>query len=221
MIFDLDGTLIDSEPVFKAVSKRTAIEFDQCFTDELYLDLIGLPNSEVERGILAAFGQDFPLHDFRISFEKHWMEHVKANGIALKHGALNLLDQLDDRAVPYAIATSTSHIRARHALRLAGLDGRFEHLIGGDQVDNGKPAADIYLRAATAISTLPSRCVAIEDSNVGVHAAAAANMHTIIIPDLKPPDAQTLTLAAGVFPSLGEATPHILNLLTMCTNSNS
>jgi HAD superfamily hydrolase (TIGR01509 family) len=213
VIFDLDGTLIDSEPVFKAVAKLAAIEFDQCFTDELYLALVGLPSAEVESGIFDAFGHDFPMNDFRARFALHWHEHVDANGIEIKPGALDLVNKLRDRSIPYAIATSTPHERARQSLKHAKLDNIFEHLIGGDQVDNGKPAPDIYLKAATTIGANPKKCIAIEDSKVGVRAAAAASMHTIMIPDLKSPDEETKNLTHNIFSSLDEAANHILSLL--------
>ena len=212
VIFDLDGTLIDSEPVFRVVAKRAALEFDRDFTDELYLALIGLPGPEVETGIFDAFGPDFPMEPFKHRFEYHWHEHVNTDGIAIKPGVLELLQTLDDANVGYAIATSTPHDRARISLGLAGLNERFNHVIGGDQVTNGKPAPDIYLAAAGAIDAPPHRCIAIEDSKVGVRSAAAAKMHTIMIPDLKAPDSETRELATDIYPSLFEARAAIMAL---------
>jgi len=213
VIFDLDGTLIDSEPVFNAVAKRAALEFDKCFTDELYLGLIGLPGAEVEQGILDAFGQNFPLADFRQCFAAHWGEYVEQHGIAVKPGVVDLVDRLDDLPIPYAIATSTHHDRAILSLELAGLRSRFKFVIGGDQIANGKPAPDIYLKAAKSITTEATHCIAIEDSKVGVGAAAAANMYTIMIPDLKAPDAQTRELATEVLPSMTVTMERVLSLL--------
>ena len=213
VIFDLDGTLIDSEPVFRAVAKLAALEFDRCFTDELYLALIGLPSVEVESGILDAFGHDFPMNDFRTQFESHWHQHVERQGIDVKPGVVELIERLRERSIPYAIATSTPHERARQSLERANLEGLFEHLIGGDQITNGKPAPDIYLKAATTIATNPTQCIAVEDSKVGVRAAAAAQMHTIMIPDLKSPDEETIQLTNDIFESLDDAGMRILEML--------
>lgn len=213
VIFDLDGTLIDSEPVFNAVAKLAALDFDRCFTDELYLDLVGLPGTEVEKGILDAFGQDFPLEAFRQRFAKYWEEHVEAHGIGVKPGVVELVDRLDDLAVPYAVATSTPHDQAVQSLHLASFADRFEFLIGGDQIANGKPAPDIYLQAAKLIATEATQCIAIEDSKVGVRAASAASMYTIMVPDLKPPDAQTRELVSEILPSMTAAMKRILLLL--------
>ncbi len=214
VIFDLDGTLIDSEPVFKAVAKRTARKLDRCFTDELYLDLVGLPGNEVESGIRNAFGQNFPMEEFRDLFATYWEKHVGEYGIAVKSGALNLVDRLDELGVAFAVATSTPHNRALQSLQLAGLENRFKYVIGGDQIEHGKPAPDIYLHAAKSITTEPTRCIAIEDSKVGVRAAAAAKMYTIMIPDIKPADAQTRALASEILPSMDTATERVLNLLS-------
>tara|TARA_Y100000994_G_scaffold242081_1_gene238616 strand:+ start:122 stop:784 length:663 start_codon:yes stop_codon:yes gene_type:complete len=213
VIFDLDGTLIDSEPVFKAVAKIAANEFDKCFTDELYLALIGLPGVEVANGILDAFGHDFPLQDFRTSFETHWHEHVTNNGIDIKRGAADLVSRLKKHSIPYAIATSTPHERAWESLRRANFNDSFDTLIGGDQIDNGKPAPDIYLKAANTIDTQATNCIALEDSKVGVRSAAAAGMHTIMIPDIKAPDEETINLTDNIFDSLDEASSYIFKLL--------
>ena len=124
-----------------------------------------------------------------------------------------MIDRLDEIGVPYAIATSTPHERAQASLRLAGLDNRFEHVIGGDQVKNGKPAPDIYLEAANVIAVSPRQCIAIEDSAVGVRASSTAQMYTIMVPDLKAPDAKTRRLVTEVLPSMDEAMAAVLTLI--------
>lgn len=205
VIFDLDGTLIDSEPVFRAVAKLAALRFDREFSDELFFELLGLPGVQVEAGIRAAFGADFPLEAYRDSFGALWVEYVDEHGIASKPGVLDFIDHLGRERVPHAIATSTQHDRARDSLVIAGLGDRFEHVIGGDQVENGKPAPDIYLTAAARIGVEPHHCIAIEDSTVGVLSAAAAGMHTIMIPDLKPPDDEARAHADTILESMYDA----------------
>ncbi len=213
VIFDLDGTLIDSEPVFSAVAKLAALDFDRCFTDQLYLDLVGLPGTEVEKGIVDAFGQNFPLNAFRERFAEYWLKHVETHGINVKPGVLEMIDYLDGLAVPYAIATSTPRDRAVHSLRLANLEDRFEFLVGGDQISNGKPAPEIYLQAAQLIDTEATECIAIEDSKVGVCAAVAAGMYTIMVPDIKPPDPQTRNLVSEIAPTMTAVIKRILHLI--------
>lgn len=205
VIFDLDGTLIDSEPVFRAVAKLAALHFDREFSDELFFELLGLPGVQVEAGIRAAFGADFPIEAYRDSFTTVWLEYVSEHGIASKPGVHDFIDHLGRECVPHAIATSTQHDRARESLTIAGLGDRFEHVIGGDQVENGKPAPDIYLTAAARLGVDPRHCIAIEDSKVGVMSAAAAGMHTIMIPDLKPPDDEARAHADTILESMYDA----------------
>lgn len=213
VIFDLDGTLVDSEPVFKAVAKRTAQKFDRDFSDALFMDLLGLPGHEVEAGIRAAFGADFPLNAFREEFGLLWREYVDEFGIAPKPHAIAFVDILSELGIPHGIATSTAHARARESLDLAGFGSRIATLIGGDEVTNGKPAPDIYLKAASTLVVDAKRCIALEDSKVGVSAAAAAKMYTIMVPDLKQPDAQTKALADSVQPDLESALAEVTSLL--------
>ena len=213
VIFDLDGTLIDSEPIFRLVAKRAAKDFGHTFSDELFLDLVGLPGYEVEQGIRAAFGDDFPMAAFRDRFVVHWADHVESHGIDVKPGVRTFVSHLDTHTIPYAIATSTAYERARQSLALAGLANHFPTLIGGDQVTNGKPAPDIYLEAAAQLAVPAVSCIAIEDSKVGVAAARAAGMYTIMIPDLKQPDAETAAQADLVLPSLSEALALVAPLL--------
>ncbi len=213
VIFDLDGTLIDSEPVFKVVAQRAALDFDVVFSDELFLELVGLPGKEVEIGILDAFGQDFPLAAFRERFGVHWTDHIDTHGIAVKPGAVEFVELLVHHDVPHAVATSTAHDRARRSLELAGLGAHFPLLVGGDEITNGKPAPDIYLHAASRMAVSPRNCIAIEDSKVGVAAAAAAGMYTIMIPDLKQPDDTTRALTSDVLPSLDAAIHRVFELL--------
>lgn len=205
VIFDLDGTLIDSEPVFRAVAKLAALPFDREFSDELFFELLGLPGVQVEAGIRAAFGDDFPLEAYRDSFAAVWLDYVDEHGIASKPGVHDFIDHLGRERVPHAIATSTQHVRARESLAIAGLGDRFEHLVGGDEVENGKPAPDIYLTAAARLGVDPRHCIAIEDSKVGVLSAAAAGMHTIMIPDLKPPDDEARAHADTILESMYDA----------------
>ena len=87
-----------------------------------------------------------------------------------------------------------------------------EVLVAGNEVTEGKPAPEIFLRAAAGIGIAPERCVALEDSSVGVHAASAARMLTIMVPDLHQPNAATAALADYVIPDTARAARVVLTL---------
>ena len=213
IVFDMDGVLIDSEPIVKRCGQIAAEQYGAELSDALYNRLIGLPAKEVELGLMNAFGQSFPMQAFRDELERLWHAYVEENGMPVKAGVIDTLKQLRAHEIPYAIATSTPSERAQLSLHKAGLLSHFEIIVGGDQVANGKPAPDIFLTAANHIAIEPHRCIAIEDSAVGVEAASSAGMYTIMIPDQKQPDAITEQRLSELFPSMPAALPRILELL--------
>ena len=109
-------------------------------------------------------------------------------------------------------ATSTERAQAERSLALAGLAHYIEVIVAGNEVENGKPAPDIFLRAAAAIGVAPTACVALEDSAVGVRAAAAAQMLTIMVPDLHQPTQEVAALANYVLPSTRDAARVVLRM---------
>lgn len=144
---------------------------------------------------MERFGPEFPLPEFRVRWAELWRADVETSGIPTKPGLTELLSFLDEHRLPAAVATSSDQEYANFSLRAAGLEGRFDQVVTGDQVLNGKPAPDIYLESARRLGVLPQRCVAIEDSDAGVLAANAAGMITMMVPDLKAPSAEARSAA--------------------------
>lgn len=117
---------------------------------------------------------------------------------------MQLLDLLDAHGIARAVATSTQRERAARKLERNGLLPRFDALVGGDDVQQGKPAPDIFLAAARALGVAPARCLVLEDSNAGARAGLAAEMAVVLVPDLLEPDAAVIALGAHCQPSLLE-----------------
>lgn len=215
VVFDMDGVLIDSEPVIRSAAQRAAVELDRTVSDAFYASVLGLPGPEVEAAFLREFGADFPLDDYRRRFERHYRAVVGEDGIAPKPGIPELLDRLRARGVPIAVATSTRQGNAQEALDAAGLLGRLPVCVTGDQVTRGKPAPEIFLAAAARIGMAAAACIAVEDSEVGGRAAVAAGMFTLLVPDLKPPSADLAALVQEVHPNMPQAARRILALLEL------
>ena len=108
------------------------------------------------------------------------------DGLPLKAGVRELLQDLSDIGVPMAVATSTRGERARIKLARSGIDGYFRHVVTSSDVSHSKPAPDLYLLAAERLGIPPRECVALEDSEYGVRAASAAGLRVIQVPDLVP-----------------------------------
>ncbi len=213
VIFDMDGLVLDTEPIYKRAWQSAAGECGFMLDDDFYLTLIGQPNSAGEAALLNRFGCDFPLADFRARWSRLWRAHVETWGIPTKTGLTELLSFLGEHQVPVAVATSSDQEYASFSLRAAGLDSRFVQVVTGEQVANGKPAPDIYLEAARRLGVAPAGCVAIEDSDAGVLAASAAGMITLMVPDLKPPSPEARAAAFRVVASLLEARSQIASLM--------
>jgi len=205
VLLDLDGLLIDSEPIYRSAWQSAAAEGGYELSDDLYLALIGLSDRDSEGVLIRAFGPEFPLAQFRGLWPAQWRRQVEVSGIPIKPGLGDLLRVIEERRLPAAVATSSDAEQAKISLRAAGLNQRFSCIVTGDQVPNGKPAPDLFLEAARRLGFPPRHCLVLEDSEAGVLAAAAAGMPVLLIPDLKPPSAQTAALAYRVFASLKEA----------------
>jgi HAD superfamily hydrolase (TIGR01509 family) len=129
-------------------------------------------------------GPAHDVEDFRSAWHRHYQ--VRRISLTLKVGVAELLDRLDELRLPRAICTSSSHEDVRHNLDLHALTGRFNAVVAAGDYARGKPAPDPFLRASEALGVAPEACLALEDSYNGVRAAAAAGMHTIMVPDLLP-----------------------------------
>ncbi|MBV8470365.1 MAG: HAD family hydrolase, partial [Burkholderiaceae bacterium] len=129
---------------------------------------------------------------------------VAREGLVVKPGLRELLDWLDAHAIPRAVATSTRRSRALAKLERAGLWPRIQALVGGDEIARGKPAPDIFLRAAELLGVSTPSCIVLEDSEPGITAALAAGMTPIMVPDLHAPSPSLLARNVLVLSSLHE-----------------
>jgi HAD superfamily hydrolase (TIGR01509 family) len=204
VVFDMDGLLIDTEALAQRTWGLAAADCGFDLDEALFKELIGRTRRESGEILERAFGSGFLLDEFRRRCSHHWEACLEAGGIPLKPGVVELLDMLDEVSFPRAVATSTGRAGAERSLSLAGIRERFVHIVSGDMVERGKPEPDIYLLAAERIGVAPSRCLALEDSHLGVRAAHAAGMTTVMVPDLLPPTDEIARLAHAIVPSLHE-----------------
>lgn len=200
VLFDMDGLMLDTEAVYCLAWQRSAAEFGHTMTDEHYLSFVGRRAVDCHDILYGFYGHDFPLPDFLRRGCEIYEEYFACHGVPHKQGLGELLDTLDELRIPKAIATSTERPNALFCL--GDLAGRFEEIVTGDEVPEGKPAPDIFLLAARRLNTAPARCLVLEDAEPGVRAAGAAGIPVIVVPDLKPPSPLMLEIALGVCDSL-------------------
>lgn len=202
VIFDLDGLVLDTEPTYTHAWKQAATEFGVRIDDEFCHELFGRHADDVMRALAEKIGGHFDRPRFQERATTYWRAHIAAHGIAKMTGLDPLLDVLQERGIPYALATNSDGPYAKECLQLSATLGRFPVMVTRDQVQQGKPAPDLFLEAARRLQTPPGRCIILEDSETGLLAAGKAGALPVLVSN-RPLAAERLrALALAVFPSL-------------------
>lgn len=182
VIFDLDGVLMDSEWL-AFLAWRDVVEAHRASLDESAFEKIsGLSDLDSAEILMAHAGISLDV-DKEVAWVRQRIVGQLAGEIEELPGAARLIGELTRRALPLAIASNASTSFVKNALRGLKLAQYFNLCVGVDQVANPKPAPDVYLKAAGRLGVDPARCLAVEDSRVGMQAAVSAGMRVIAVPD--------------------------------------
>jgi len=201
VIFDMDGTLLDTELVFKTIVFDVAGSLGYEMTEAVHLAMVGSSHEASNAMLVETYGVSFPYAVFDEKCREMMHERM-AETVPVKAGARELLLELKARGLPRAVATSSRSQHAFGHLGRAGLLDLFDTIVARDDVENPKPHPEPYLLAAARLGYRPERCLALEDSHSGVRAAHAAGMQTIMVPDLVKPTAEIEGLCVAVLTSL-------------------
>ena len=183
ILFDMDGTVLDTEPLSKLAWSTVLTENGYSFTDKMFYEHTGLNPASTEKLYKRYLGEDFPYYEMRKKVHLFREEYRNKHGIAVKKGFYILSDALREKGIKAVIATSTPKAEAEHYLEIAGIRDRFEYIIGGDEIVHGKPDPEIYLKAAESANAAINECIAVEDSTNGILSALNANIKCVYIHD--------------------------------------
>ena len=196
--------MIDTERLALKAWQLAGADFGFPISDDIFITMIGRNRWDSDRTLVEIFGSDFPVDAVRKKYRTYLDGWIDEGKLAVKSGLIDLLGSLDRISMPKAVATSTEYERAIHKLSLTNLLDHFPVVIGGDQVQKGKPAPDIFLATAVQLGMLPEHCLVLEDSDAGIQAAYEAGMTPVMIPDMKPPSDKSLGVAHRIFGGLDE-----------------
>lgn len=189
VIFDLDGTLIDTEKYYRINWPKAFEHFGYKMSDEQYLSIRSLGKPFIYETLKNYSGDPNFDYDSVVAYRTKLMEEsLNQNGIELKKGASELLSFLKNKGITIAIATASPVERARTYLEKTGIQNYFDRIISARNMKEGKPSPDVYQFAVKELGLTAEECIAVEDSPNGVLSASRASLKVIMVPDLTPAD---------------------------------
>lgn len=180
ILFDHDGTLVDTEPVWAAAKVALAAEFGGTWTEQDTLDCLGL-SMQFTLDRLRERGVNLPDEEINNLLVAKVHETLAQQPVEFLPGIERFLSEVREAQIPAAVVTNATTSVARRTANAAP-EGTFSVVIGNDETTHPKPDPQPYLLAAERLGVDPTQCVALEDSPSGVRSATAAGMRVIVVP---------------------------------------
>ena len=205
VIFDMDGVLIDTEKHYNIAWCEAAKQAGYTdFTREHALMLRSCDARAASKMMKGIFGEQFDYYAIREIRRTIVAKRLAKYGLEKKPGLDEILAFLHKKGIKTAVATATPlELTLRH-LEKIGVKDQFDKIVSAKQVENGKPAPDVYLYACEQIGEQPKDCIAVEDSPNGIRSAYAAGCMPVMVPDLTEPDEELKPLLYAVVKTLAD-----------------
>jgi len=203
VVFDLDGVLVDSEPVWEQVRRGLVAERGGHWAPDAQRRIMGMSTPEWAGYLSGDLGVGLPPDEVAALVIDRMVARYREQ-VPFMDGAVDAVHRLAARW-PLGLASSSPPRLIETVLQSAGLRSCFRAVMSTEQVAHGKPAPDIYLAVTAELGCPPPDCAAVEDSSNGLRSAAAAGLRVIAIPQPRyPPDPDALAQASLVLPNLAE-----------------
>ncbi|MBP3266226.1 MAG: HAD family phosphatase [Lachnospiraceae bacterium] len=211
VIFDLDGTILDTEKYYRICWPKACEHFGFTLTDDMYLQLRSFGRPFVFDRFREWFGDSFNYDEVRAYRKVIYEEIVKEHGISLKTGAMNALNWLKENGILRAVATATDLERTGRYLKSVGLDNSFDKICSAADCKFGKPAPDVYLEAVRQLGLDPFECIAVEDAPNGILSASRAGLKVVFVPDQRESEPEVEHLCMAKIKTLDDLPKVIIN----------
>ncbi|MCD6087288.1 MAG: HAD family phosphatase [Candidatus Hydrothermae bacterium] len=179
VILDMDGVILDSEPIHLEATNRVLKKFGAKLSYGENISLQGIAEIPYWKILMDRFGFSEDVTVLIKEKEKHMLDVLSRKELAPSEGLLEFLRALRKRRIPIGLASSSQLNQINFILRKLGLREFFSAITSGEEVSEGKPEPQIYLETARRLGVPPERCVAIEDSRNGLISAKRAGMKVI------------------------------------------
>jgi beta-phosphoglucomutase family hydrolase len=181
LIFDMDGVIVDSEPLHLVAYQEFFSKFNIHYTEEHNREFLGCKDVAMAQILIDRLSLPETPESMVKAKESILMRLLKEEAVA-RPGLTYILDAAKNAGLPLAIASSATLPTINLVVDRLNIRSYFQTLTSGDEVANGKPAPDVFLLAAKRLGVEPQRCLVIEDTYNGIRAAKAAGMMCIAIP---------------------------------------
>lgn len=217
VLFDMDGVLIDTEKIgAKAIElalEKSGLQLEPGFITRL----VGVNSAEFKSIMQNTYGSSYQHEPFLELTYTIFDELLGGMPPAAMPGVPDLLDWLKGENYKIAVASSTDIEKVKNHMDSHRFTPYFTAMIGGNMVENSKPAPDIFLLAAKKLGIEPSQCLVVEDSYNGVRSAHAAGCRVVMVPDTLPPTSEMHEKADAILPSVALVPAYIEGYNQGCT----
>lgn len=184
VIFDMDGLMFDTERINYEAWLEAATLHQFPIDKKIHTSMIGIREKDIPTFLEKIYGKEADITGWQKQVIFNQKEYITKNKtVHKKKGLIELLNYLESNEIKMAVASSSSTETIEYYLDLEGIRHYFDCVVSGEEVENGKPAPDIFLKACESMKVPPENAIVLEDSIHGLKAARAAKIHNIFIPD--------------------------------------